>query len=106
MKKTDVSSDKRHSDPKLLQKAENAEFWINVVSSVIVMAAIVLLVAAGKFAVKQVTKHFAEESASNQEIDTEIKMDFDADTIITEEELNELNESLDEVRKNFAESNQ
>ncbi len=105
MKKTRLPSDKVHNDPQSLQKAEDTEFWIKVVSSLIVMAVIVILVAAGKFAVKQINKYIAEESVSDQKIDTEIKMDFDTDTIITEEELKELNESLDAMRENFAESN-
>ncbi len=105
MKKTNLPSDDIHNDPELLKKAEDTEFWIKVISSVIVMAAVVVIVIAGKFVVKKVSGHFHKEAVPIEELDPEIQMDFDTDTIITQDELNELTESLDDMVKDFAESN-
>ncbi len=105
MKKTDLPNDDMCNDPELLQKAEDAEFRIKVISSIIVMIAIIIIVIAGKFVVKQVSRLFNEESVPVEELNPEIKMDLDTDTIITEDELKELNESLDDILEDFTESN-
>ncbi len=104
MKKTNLSNDDVYSNPELHQKAEDAEFRIKIISSIIVMLAIVIIVIAGKFVVKQVSEQFNEKSAPIEQPVPEIKMDFDADSIITEDELNELNESLDDILEDFTES--
>ncbi len=105
MKKTDLPSDDMPNDPELLQKAEDVEFRIKVISSIIVMIVIIIIVIAGKFVVKQINSHSNEETVPIEKLEPEITTDFDTDTIITEDELKELNESLDDILKNFTESN-
>lgn len=104
MKKTKLPGEEPPGEEKLFQKAEDTEFWIQVISTLLVMALVVLAAAVGKFAVKQVSRHFDEKAASSEKLEAEIQMDFDADAIITEEELNELKESLDETLAAFTES--
>ncbi len=105
MKEKNFPSDDMSNDPELLQKAEDAEFRIKVISSVIVMIAIVLIVIAGKFVVKQISNHSNEETVPIEKLEPEISTDFDTDTILTEDERKELNESLDDILKNFTENN-
>lgn len=104
MKKANLPSDDTNNDPELLQKAEDTEFRVKVISSIIVMVAIVIIVIAGKFIVKQVSNHFEKEPVPIEKLDPEITVDFDTDAIITEDELNELNKSLDDILEDLTES--
>lgn len=57
--KNNLPSHDIHNNPELLKKAKDTEFWIRVISSVIVMDAVAIIVIAEKFVVKKSERTFS-----------------------------------------------